>query len=136
MVDIMSPEKRSRLMTAVRGRGNKSTEEALAQLFTTLGISGWRRHLRIAGCEPDFVFLPRVVAVFADGCFWHGCPNHYTKPATRAGFWRAKVEANRERDRRAARRLRARGWSVWRIWECQIRAQRLPAGLLVRLRDT
>ena len=133
MTDIMSRDKRSRLMSAVLGRGNQSTELALIALFRSWRIIGWHRHKRIAGCCPDFVFPRSRVAVFADGCFWHGCPRHYTKPAVRVGYWRSKVEDNRSRDKRAARRLRSRGWSVWRVWECTIRSARLPTRLLRQL---
>ena len=132
-MDIMSRDKRSRLMSAVRGRGNKSTEQALATLLRSLRVSGWKRHVTVARCCPDFVFPQARIAIFADGCFWHGCPRHYTKPATRVRYWSVKVEDNRLRDKRASRRLRQRGWSVWRVWECAIREDRLPPGLVRRL---
>jgi len=122
-------------MTAVKGKGNKSTEQALAALFRALHVSGWRRQVRVAGCCPDFVFSRHRIAVFADGCFWHGCPQHYTKPATRVDYWRNKIEANRDRDRRSAQRLRQRGFSVWRVWECRIRSATLSPRLLELLRS-
>jgi DNA mismatch endonuclease (patch repair protein) len=67
--------------------------------------------------RPDLVFTRRRVAVFVDGCFWHGCPAHATSPATRARFWADKVAANRERDRRHDALLAGGGWTVLRIWE-------------------
>ena len=64
------------------------------------------------------VLFPRVrVAVFIDGCFWHGCPKHGTSPRANAEFWRAKIERNRERDADTDRRLREAGWAVLRFWE-------------------
>ena len=103
-------------MGRVRGRGNKSTEEKLARLFRRAGIKGWRRHLRLPG-TPDFAFPKRRLAVFVDGCFWHGCPKHATFPATRRAFWLKKFATNKARDRRVNRELRLRGWRVLRIWE-------------------
>ena len=130
--DTISREQRSHNMSRIRSRGNATTELALCSLFRRLGITGWRRHQPLPG-TPDFVFRSRRIAAFADGCFWHGCPRHYTAPATRRSFWRDKLESNRRRDRIVAARLRAQGWSVWRIWECRIREGTLPSRLLALL---
>ncbi len=135
MTDIMSRSARSRLMAAVRPKGNASTEVALARLLRSLRLRGWRRHAALPG-TPDFVFPAVRIAIFADGCFWHGCPWHYTEPASRAAYWTWKVADNRRRDQRVLRALRRLGWSAWRVKECQIRSQRLPSGLLQLLRST
>ena len=71
-------------------------------------------HIRVSA---DMVFRGPRVAVFIDGCFWHGCPAHSTSPRTNAGYWAAKIAANRERDARADRLLRNAGWTVIRVWE-------------------
>jgi DNA mismatch endonuclease (patch repair protein) len=63
------------------------------------------------------VLVRQRIAVFLDGCFWHGCPRHGTQSKTNARWWREKIRDNRERDRDSARRLRALGWTVLRIWE-------------------
>ena len=63
------------------------------------------------------MFGPARVAVFVDGCFWHGCPVHATWPKNNAEFWREKIETNRLRDRDTDRRLVAAGWEVVRMWE-------------------
>ena len=68
----------------------------------------------------DFVFRTARVAVFVDGCFWHGCPRHYRAPDSARAFWRNKVETNRARDLRVSRGLRAAGWTVLRVWECAL----------------
>lgn len=120
MADIWSKEKRSEVMAAIRGRGNRSTEMRMIVLFRAHGVTGWRRHQAFPG-RPDFVFRSEKVAIFVDGCFWHGCPRCYSAPATRKAFWKAKLEGNRRRDRRVSRQLRAAGWSVLRIWECSLR---------------
>jgi DNA mismatch endonuclease (patch repair protein) len=118
-------------MSLIRAAGNKSTELRLIQIFRTNGIKGWRRGSKLPG-KPDFVFLKRKTAVFVDGCFWHGCPKHGTKPKTRAAFWLAKITGNKARDRRVNRLLRAKGWTVLRIWEHELR-RKDEARLLRRL---
>ena len=69
------------------------------------------------GCTPDIVFPGPKIAVFVDGCFWHGCPEHATWPANNAAWWASKLKANIERDRDTTARLVANGWTVVRIWE-------------------
>jgi DNA mismatch endonuclease (patch repair protein) len=71
--------------------------------------------------RPDFAFPARRLAVFVDGCFWHGCPRHGTLPKGNARFWREKIARNRERDREVNLELRRRGWRVIRIWEHELR---------------
>jgi DNA mismatch endonuclease (patch repair protein) len=65
----------------------------------------------------DIVFPRRRVAVYLDGCFWHGCPIHGTWPKLNADWWRAKIEANKCRDKDTDARLRSAGWMVIRVWE-------------------
>lgn len=67
--------------------------------------------------RPDIVFTRQKLAVYIDGCFWHGCPIHATWPKKNARFWKEKIEANRERDHRATTQLEESGWTVMRIWE-------------------
>lgn len=68
-------------------------------------------------CRPDIVFTRSKLAVFVDGCFWHSCPTHATRPAAHADWWRTKLEANVMRDRRNDRELTDAGWRVLRVWE-------------------
>lgn len=72
--------------------------------------------------RPDFVFPKGRVVVFVDGCFWHGCPDHYQAPATRRAFWADKLTRNRARDADVTRQLTAAGWCVLRIWEHAVRS--------------
>jgi DNA mismatch endonuclease (patch repair protein) len=65
----------------------------------------------------DVAFVSARVAVFIDGCFWHGCPTHGTWPKANAVFWRGKIESNKERDKDTDRRLNDAGWLVFRVWE-------------------
>ena len=114
--DIFTKAKRSEVMARVRSRGNAATELRLMVIFRSHGITGWRRNRPVFG-RPDFVFPAQRVAVFVDGCFWHGCPRHYNAPASHAAFWRRKLVANRTRDRLVTRTLTRAGWLVLRIWE-------------------
>jgi DNA mismatch endonuclease (patch repair protein) len=119
-------------MSRIRGRGNKDTEVALARLFRKHGISGWRRHHKIFG-KPDFAFRKVRLAVFVDGCFWHACPRHATKPKNNHLFWRKKLAANKARDQLVGRTLRKAGWRVMRIWEHEL-ARKRQALLVKRIR--
>jgi DNA mismatch endonuclease (patch repair protein) len=111
---------RGQLMSRVRSKGNVTTEKRLASLLRSAGLRGWRRHQPLLG-KPDFVWPKRKVAVFVDGCFWHGhdCERNLT-PKTNVKQWREKIERNKSRDRQVTRRLRHQGWRVVRIWECQL----------------
>lgn len=118
MADVFSKKKRSQVMSHIRGRGNLATELTLLRILRANGISGWRRHQKLPG-TPDFSFAAKKVAVFADGCFWHGCRpcSKGRKPVNNAAYWSAKIEANKRRDRRANRNLKKDGWTVVRVWE-------------------
>lgn len=76
-----------------------------------------RRPLPNLRREADVLFGPARVAVFVDGCFWHGCPTHGTYPRNNAEFWRAKIDGNRDRDRETDTLLLAAGWQPVRVWE-------------------
>ena len=132
MADIFTKAKRSDVMSRIRSRGNKGTELALIRVFRAHRITGWRRHQPVFG-KPDFVFPKLHLAVFVDGCFWHGCPIHATKPRNNAGFWRRKFARNKARDRLVTRTLRKNGWRVLRLWEHEL-ARKRGARLLRRIR--
>jgi DNA mismatch endonuclease, patch repair protein len=119
MVDVFTKEVRSRVMSAIRSRGNKETELRFARILRQAGIVGWRRHQRLTG-RPDFLFPKARVVLFIDGCFWHGCPQHGQKPRSNKAYWLPKLIANQTRDRRVSRELRALGWKVVRVWEHEL----------------
>ncbi len=116
MPDVFTKAKRSEVMSRIRGHGNKDTENALIKVFRLHRMTGWRRHQPVFG-KPDFVFSALKVAVFVDGCFWHGCPQHSSTPASNREFWTRKLASNMARDRLVSRTLRRAGWRVVRIWE-------------------
>ncbi|MFN0303570.1 MAG: very short patch repair endonuclease [Burkholderiales bacterium] len=122
MSDVFSKAKRSEVMSRIRSHGNKDTELALIRFFRAQHITGWRRNQPVFG-KPDFVFSKLRVAVFVDGCFWHGCLQHATKPRSNAAFWRRKFAANKARDRLVTRTLCSAGWLVLRIWEHELVAK-------------
>ena len=115
VADVFTKAKRSRVMAAVRSKGNKETEMKLAGVLRRHKISGWRRQLPLVA-NPDFVFRRQRLAVFVDGCFWHGCPKHLRLPRTHQEYWLQKIARNRQRDGIVTRSLRRKGWRVLRIW--------------------
>jgi DNA mismatch endonuclease, patch repair protein len=117
---------RSNIMAAVKGKSNLSTEVVLRLALVRAGMSGWRLHARDIVGKPDFYFDEARVAVFVDGCFWHGCVRCGHVPKTRSKFWRAKFDRNKARDIRTNRTLRADGIHVIRLWEHALKG---PAAL-------
>jgi len=116
-VDVFSKHKRSAVMSRIRGRGNKSTERRMAAILRSQGISGWTLHPRAVEGKPDIYFPMLRIAIFLDGCFWHGCPTCFHAPRQNAPFWAAKIGRNCKRDQKVTRRLRRQGVKVIRLWE-------------------
>jgi DNA mismatch endonuclease (patch repair protein) len=119
VTDIYDPVKRSHVMSRVRGSGNHATELRVIEIFRNHGIRGWRRNVPLVG-RPDFVFRKQRLAVFIDGCFWHGCSKHGTIPRTNRNFWEEKLTRNKIRDRITNSSLRSNGWRVLRIWQHEL----------------
>src|SRR5437764_2173450 len=111
MADVFTRAHRSAVMSRVRSCDNVSTEIRTIRLLREAGITGWRRHSRLFG-KPDFVFQKAKIALFIDGCFWHGCPRCKRVPTSSASFWVAKIQRNVLRDKTVSRRLRNEGWIV------------------------
>ncbi|WP_424578439.1 very short patch repair endonuclease [Bradyrhizobium sp. USDA 326] len=129
-MDRLTPARRSWLMSRVRGK-DTAPEMVVRRAVHALGYR-YRLHVAdLPGC-PDLVFRSRNKVIFVHGCFWHhhtGC-RLATIPKTRGEFWQAKFKANRDRDRRAVSALRAMGWKVLIIWQCELR----DSGLFTRIR--
>lgn len=123
MTDTLTPEQRSVRMSRIRQRG--TTIEL--QLRRALWGAGLRYRVARSATNlpgrPDIVFVAARVAVFVDGCFWHGCPVHGTAPKANAAFWEDKINRNRERDRRVDYELTKAGWCVIRLWEHEIKKE-------------
>ncbi len=119
-------------MSAVHSRHTRSTERKLRGALVSAGVRGWRCQVPGIPGKPDFVFARKRVAVFVDGCFWHGCPKCYRCPHSSRGYWEAKVIGNAQRDRRNRSKLRRQGWCVVRIWEHELAIS--PKQCVLRIR--
>jgi len=120
MPDVYDKSTRSVVMSKVRSKGNKSTELRLIEVFRKYGVVGWKRNYPVKG-RPDFVFLDRHIAIFVDGCFWHGHDCRNTRPKENAEYWKNKRERNIIRDKKVTKVFKGRGWIVLRIWECELK---------------
>lgn len=112
MADVFDAATRSRVMRAIKSRDTKP-ELALGAALAREGVQASKDN-RLPG-RPDFIVLHCKLAVFSHGCFWHCCPRHYKEPSGEG--WRAKMAANRQRDVRVRRQLRALGWRTVVVWE-------------------
>lgn len=109
---------RSQVMARIRGADTKPEMRLRRRLWAD-GLR-YRVHAKTPGGRPDLVFKGPRVAVFVDGCFWHGCPDHYVRPRSSSAFWSGKLADNVARDRRQTLTLEEAGWSVCRFWEHEI----------------
>ncbi len=122
-------------MAKVKREGNLSTENEFILFLKRNKIGGWRRKYPLLG-NPDFVFARLKIAVFIDGCFWHGCPDHCRMPATNISYWKKKISGNIKRDKRTTSILKKSGWTVLRIWEHELKKRnekKLVCKLLKRI---
>lgn len=122
MADVFDKETRSAVMRKVRSKGNKSTELKLIEIFRENGVAGWRRNYPVKG-HPDFVFPKKKVAVFVDGCFWHGHDCRNTCPQENEEYWAKKRKRNIKHDQEVTAIFESRNWTVVRIWECELKTK-------------
>jgi len=123
-VDTFSKAERSRIMASVKSKNTKSTELRFISILKDKNITGWRSNYPLIG-KPDFVFPRLKIAVFIDGCFWHGCPSHCRMPSSNIDYWNNKIEKNKIRDRKITKALKTKNWQVIRIWEHEIKTGKL-----------
>ncbi|MCK5908524.1 MAG: DNA mismatch endonuclease Vsr [Caulobacter sp.] len=130
MTDVYDKEKRSAVMARVKSKGT-SPEKAVRRILTRLGAR-YRLHRKDLPGNPDIVMPGRKLAVFVHGCFWHGhdCARGSRVPKANRDYWLAKVGRNKARDEKAQEALRADGWTVETIWECELKDE---PGLTARL---
>ena len=121
MLDVVSKEVRSKMMSAVRWR-DTGPERQVRQKIFSLGYR-YRLHIKKLPGKPDIVFLRQKIAVFVHGCFWHGhsCPKG-RRPKSNTRFWNKKLSCNSKRDQNNQKALKAKGWRVCVIWECSLNA--------------
>lgn len=132
MADTFSKKQRSDIMKAVKSKGNKSTEIKLIEIFRFYHITGWRRNSNLVG-HPDFIFPKKRIALFADGCFWHGHNCRNVNPSDNADYWHEKIKRNKTRDEAVTNELIEKGWKVVRIWECEIQENQVQKLITVGL---
>lgn len=130
MVDKLTPQQRSDLMRRIRGR-DTAPELAVRRAAHGLGYR-YRLHKKELPGSPDLVFVSRRKVIFVHGCFWHahGCKN-WRHPTTRPDYWALRFAKNKERDKRNTADLKAAGWRVLVVWECELK---IAAKLRARLR--
>lgn len=126
-------DKRSQIMGAIRSSGNRSTEMRLRFAFVGLGIRGWQLHQRSVLGRPDFFFPKQRLAVFVDGCFWHGCKMCYRQPRSNCLFWKRKLALTIQRDRFVSLTLRCQGVKEVRFWEHEVRTDLMGCVKTVQL---
>ena len=134
--DVFAPEQRSAVMRRVKGR-DTAPEMAVRRLLRGVGI-GYRLGGYGLPGRPDVVMKGRRIALFVHGCFWHGhdCARGARQPKANADYWRVKIARNRDRDVGNEVLLRAAGWAVIIVWECDMRAPGFGAALIARVRET
>jgi DNA mismatch endonuclease (patch repair protein) len=132
MADNLSPEDRRRTMQAVKSKATR-IERKLWSMLAGMRVRGWRKNAADLPGAPDVAFDELRLALFVDGCFWHGCPVcKRPLPATRRDYWQGKIERNIERARRYNQQLQQMGWRVARFWEHEL--LRDPRAVRRRLR--
>lgn len=117
-------------MRSVR-RSGTDIELRLRRALWRQGVR-YRVNRRIAGTRPDLTIGPAMIAVFVDGCFWHGCPRHWKLPWTNPDFWQRRVDRNAARDRADDGKLREADWRVLRFWACELKPDISEAVAIIR----
>lgn len=116
MTDNLSPTDRVKTMRAVKSQGT-GPERRLRAMLAGMGVSGWRLNYEKAPGNPDIAFPEEKIAIFVDGCFWHGCPEcNRPLPQKNRDYWKRKIERNIARDQRYNEELSEEGWTILRIW--------------------
>lgn len=133
MTDNLTPEDRRRTMRAVKGKSTR-LEKRLFAILARMALHDWKQNVTNVTGKPDVVFPNSRVAIFVDGCFWHGCP--YCKrplPKTNRQYWERKISRNISNARIINKKLRSEGWTVIRIWEHQLARSVDPAKIKAKI---
>ncbi|MEM0143389.1 MAG: very short patch repair endonuclease [Candidatus Micrarchaeia archaeon] len=124
-MDNLTKQQRTKNMSAIKSKNNKSTEEKFLLFLKQNKITGWRRHPKKYYGAPDFIFQSLKIAVFLDGCFWHKCKIHFKSPKSNLDYWITKIKRNVKRDKEVNSYYKKLGWKVVRIWEHSIKKNKL-----------
>ncbi|WP_434628642.1 very short patch repair endonuclease [Chromobacterium sp. CV08] len=128
-MDKLSPEQRSTLMSRIKG-SNTSPERKLRSAMWQMGLR-FRLGQRIGRTRPDIVFKGARLAIFVDGCFWHSCPVHKSRPQSNQYFWDEKLARNVARDNKTTTDLESSGWTVMRFWEHEVKGDAMACALKI-----
>jgi len=135
MTDNLTPEDRRKTMQAVKGKGTK-LEKSLFSMLAGMGLKGWRKNANDVVGKPDVVFNAEKIAIFVDGCFWHGCPYCQRKlPQTNREYWERKISRNIQLAQSHNQRLLDDGWIVVRIWEHEIANKTTKEDIRTKIRQ-
>lgn len=118
LLDNVSKEKRSRIMSSIKGK-NTRPEITVRKILWARGLR-YRIHDRTVFGTPDVSNKSRGFVVFIDGCFWHGCPRCYKEPRSNVSYWKEKIIRNKKRRALVKRMLKRHGWKVFEFWEHQV----------------
>lgn len=126
MADNHTPEQRSANMARIRSSGTTPEKRLYQTVRAALGHR-WRidRNVTSMPGRPDVVVPSLRLVIFADGCFFHGCPAHYREPLSNRGYWMPKIAGNIARDKAQRSTLEADGWFVWQVWEHELKTKSL-----------
>lgn len=116
-MDSVRPQVRSRIMSKIRKKGNRSTERKVRAALASSGLKGWCLHYGGFEGMPDFAFPKQRIAIFIDGCFWHGCFSCYRRPKSKRSYWDWKLARNIRRDKEVGQALKKQDILALRFWE-------------------
>ena len=117
-MDTLTKDKRGKLMAKIKGKDTK-IEKLVRLTLKNQGVK-FKANPNMYG-HPDIIIPKRKIAIFLDGCFWHGCKKDKTIPKSNTTYWELKIKTNKKRDKAIAKTLKNRGWTVVRVWEHQIK---------------
>ena len=131
MADNLSREKRSKVMASIRGKNTKP-EVTIRKILWMKGMR-YRIHNKSVFGTPDISIKKKKIAIFVDGCFWHGCNRCYKEPKTNVEFWRNKIIQNKKRRIKVRRHLKKEGWRILEFWEHEINSDPILVSKKIKL---
>jgi DNA mismatch endonuclease (patch repair protein) len=135
MTDNLKPEDRKKTMQAVKGKGTR-LEKHLFAMLAGMRVKGWRKNAVDIEGKPDVAFPDKKLAIFIDGCFWHGCPVCNRKlPETNHEYWVKKIKRNVELAKIHNQKLTNEGWVIIRIWEHEIKDEEAMYKIRIRVKE-
>jgi len=120
MTDTVSKEKRSEIMSRIRG-SDTSFEERFRKSLWGAGLR-YRKNVKKLVGKPDIYFASKKLVVFLDSCFWHGCKDHCRMPSSNVEYWEKKISRNKKRDKEVTKYYKDNGFKIIRIWEHELKA--------------